>query len=186
MLACYLIHQTRRLPAIFRKSSQERIPMLTPYRVDRTARRPLRVAVFCLLVFIAGIAPSGCEEGTEPEPVQRGDITRSFSAEVFTTTTGGATVDQKAAGATVMLSLNPDGTTSGRLFVPGGGEAGIDANLAGSFEFNEERSEVTLQHSADTFLRDMVFDASQADGVVRLESSKAFGNTTIRITLRAT
>jgi hypothetical protein len=140
--------------------------------------------VACLLLVATLV--TACGDATGPERVALTDITRTFTAERFTTTTGGSSVDQLKAGATVTLALGPDGKTSGRLFVPNGGEGGgnFDADLAGTFAFDEASSRVALAHAADTFLRDMIFDAAREDGVVRLEGTETFGGTTVRLTLR--
>jgi hypothetical protein len=140
----------------------------------------LRFVALTALGCFGLIALSGCES-TAPELA---DVTGSFTATAFTTSSGGGTpIDQLAAGATVTLVLNSDHTTSGRLFAPG--EDGIDASLVGTFAYDEEKAELTLQHDADTFLRDMRFEVSEDDGRVRLEGSETFSGTVVSITLES-
>src|SRR5690606_24803767 len=85
------------------------------------------------------------------------EVIGSYSAVTMTTTSAGATTDQLAQGATLELTLGADGATAGRLFVPDGSEDGgdLDADLAGTFSFDENTDEVSFEQSADTFVRDM-------------------------------
>lgn len=123
-------------------------------------------------------------EPTTEEPATRDDITRAFSATTFTTRTDGTTTDELAEGATLDITLHEDGTTTGNVFVPEGAEEGdLDADLSGTFSFNEPTHTVTFDHSADTFVRDMTFSAVRADGVVRLRGEETFSGTTVRVVL---
>jgi hypothetical protein len=72
------------------------------------------------------------------------------------------------------------------LFVPGGGEDGgdLDADLSGTFSFNDTTDQVTFDQSADTFVRDMTFTAVRAGDGVQLEGEETFGETTARVVLR--
>jgi hypothetical protein len=102
----------------------------------------------------------------------RGD----YAASTFTLRSGGTTVDLLALGA----------TTTGRLFVPGGDEDGsdLDANLDGTFLFDDSTDEVTFRHDADTFVRDVTFTASRAGRAVQLEAEETFSDVTLRVVLR--
>lgn len=88
-------------------------------------------------------------------------------------------MDLLALGAIVGVSLAPDGTSSGRLFVPGGAEGGgdLDEDLAGTWTL--AGSTVTFNQTADTFIRDAEFTASRN----RLTGEGAFGDQTIRLEL---
>lgn len=121
-----------------------------------------------------------------PGEITRDDITRGFAAVTFTTTTDGVTTDHLAAGATLDIALHEDGTTTGRLFVPGGDEDGgdLDADLAGTFSFEDASDRVTFDQNADTFVRDMTFTATRSNDVVQLGSERTFGGTTVRVVLR--
>lgn len=121
----------------------------------------------------------GPRQGIEG-PATIEDVAGSYSAIVFETTADGSTTDQLAAGASISLVLAADGTTTGQLFVPGGAEDGRDfvTDLAGTWSLSD--SEVTLDHPADTFLRDMTF--SYSDGT--LSGTAAFSGVQIAVVLR--
>lgn len=156
--------------------------------------------VRCRTRFVPGVLViftvlGACSEGsvtpdpdpTDPEPVTQQEITRTFSATTFTTTTDGSSTDQLAEGATLDITLYEDGTTTGRLFIPGGGEDGSDfaRDLSGTFSFDETAQTVTFDHAADTFVRDMTFATGRLNGVVRLEGEETFSGTTVRLVLES-
>jgi len=106
-----------------------------------------------------------------------GEATR-FGVVTFTAEVGGASRDMLAEGASIVLDLREDGTTSGRLFVRGSeGEDDLDEDLTGTWV--EESGIVRLQHAADTFLRDMDF---AVDGD-RLVGEAEFGGVEVHVTL---
>jgi hypothetical protein len=82
-----------------------------------------------------------------------------LGAVVFTTRSGEEEekTDWLAQGASIVLTLEANGTTGGHLFIPGMAEDGgdIDDDLTGTWSIVNGR--VELQHEADTFLRDMPF-----------------------------
>lgn len=88
-------------------------------------------------------------------------VTGSYSAAAFTATAGAGSIDLLALGATVQVTLALNGTTTGHLFVPGGGENGadLDADLAGTWTLSGRT--VTFNQSADTFIRDVDFTAGR-------------------------
>ncbi len=75
--------------------------------------------------------------------------------------------------------LAADGTTTGRLFVPGGAEGGgdLDADLTGTWTL--DGSTVTFSQTADTFIRDATFTASRN----RLTGEGVFQGLAIRLVL---
>lgn len=85
-------------------------------------------------------------------------------------------------GSTVTITLASDGTTSGRLFVPGGAEDGsdLDVDLVGTWALMG--STVTFNQTTDTFIRDAEFTA----GRNRLSGEGTFSGTTIRLVLNRT
>lgn len=126
------------------------------------------------------------ESATGPSPAEvddgpsRADVAGSYEATTLTVTEGGATTDALAEGASIDLTLDGDGTTSGSFVVPGSmSESGEEEvhDLEGSWAL-EGRS-VTLDHEADTFLRDMTLEVG--DG--RLEGEETFGSETVRVVL---
>jgi hypothetical protein len=82
-------------------------------------------------------------------------VAGSYTATTFTVTGTGGTTNVLAAGGSISLTLAAAGTTSGRLFVPGGGEGSGDFDEALTGTWTLQDSTVTLDHDADTFLRDM-------------------------------
>jgi hypothetical protein len=84
-------------------------------------------------------------------------VAGSYSATSFTVTESGGTTNILAAGGSITLTLTAAGVTSGRLFVPGGAEDGGDFDEALTGTWTLQDSTVTLEHDADTFLRDMTF-----------------------------
>lgn len=106
-------------------------------------------------------------------------VAGSYEATTFTVREGSTTEDLLAAGASINLTLTAAGTTSGRLFVPGGAEDGsdFDADLTGAWALSGKQ--VTFDHAADTFIRDMPFTAD--DG--RLSGEATFSGATLRVVL---
>ncbi|HEX2167359.1 MAG TPA: hypothetical protein VHG09_09040, partial [Longimicrobiales bacterium] len=68
-----------------------------------------------------------------------------------------AEVDFLAAGATLDITLNSDGTTTGTFFVPDGDEEGGDVldDLTGTWTLDD--NEVEFDHTADTFITDVTW-----------------------------
>jgi hypothetical protein len=110
------------------------------------------------------------------------NVAGTYSATSFTLSTPAGTVDLLGLGSSVTVTLEPDGTTTGRLFVPGGAEEGgdVDADLTGTWTLNG--SIVTFNQTADTFIRDVEFTAGQN----RLTAEGTFEDQTIRVVLRKT
>lgn len=106
-------------------------------------------------------------------------VAGTYSAATFTVTSPAGTINLLASGSTVAVTLAPDGTTAGHLFVPGGGENGedVDADLTGTWTLNG--STVTFSQSADTFIRDVEFTATRD----RLSSQGTFGDQTVHLVL---
>ncbi len=121
----------------------------------------------------------GCNVGDSFTP-SIDNVAGNYTATMLTTTTGGTTTDHLAAGASFTINLAANGTTTGRLFVAGGGDAGgdLDADMAGTWTL--VGSTVTFNQTADTFVRDMSFTAQ----VNHLRGEATFGgSTTLCVTL---
>jgi hypothetical protein len=97
-------------------------------------------------------------------------------------TTGAGTIDLLALGSEVTAVLATDGTTTGHLSVPGGGEGGedLEADLTGTWTLSGNT--VTFNQTSDTFIRDAEFTAGEntltgeytdEDGTVRLVLTKS-------------
>jgi len=108
------------------------------------------------------------------------DLAGEYEAAIFTTQeTGAGVVNQLSLGSFIELTLSADGTTMGRLFVRDGTEGGgdLDADLTGRWTLAGHA--VTLDHAADTFLRDVTFTV---DGD-RLVTEASFSGGTINVVL---
>lgn len=139
-----------------------------------------------LAVLLAAASLSACSDSVAPsaEPTMQMvaglyQASESFGALSLTTTADGHTIDWIAAGTSILLELNSDGTTTGRLFIPGGDEDGgdLDADLTGTWTLSG--GTVRLSHAADTFLRDMDFTFRDS----RLEGEETFGEVTVSAVL---
>jgi hypothetical protein len=133
---------------------------------------------------IATIILGACSgDSLGPVPVDPAPGLYSASADVdaavFTTEREGETIDWLERGALLQLSLYDNGTTEGRLFVPGmNGDGGdMDEDLTGTW--TKSGSTLHLQHSADTFLRDMPLTIEAN----RLVGDHTFSGTRVRVTL---
>lgn len=78
-------------------------------------------------------------------------------ATTLTTHDDGQTVNRLSEGASIILTLHADGSTTGRFLVPGGDDDGgdFDADLTGTWA--QSGGVVTLAHASDTALRDLEF-----------------------------
>jgi hypothetical protein len=107
------------------------------------------------------------------------NVAGAYSASTFTYQADDGTTDLLADGAVVSIELAEDGTTTGEIFVEGGGEGGADleADLAGTWTL--EGSTVTFDQGADTFIRDVEFTADED----LLIGEETFDDVTIRLVL---
>jgi hypothetical protein len=129
-------------------------------------------ALACALVL--SIAACGGDDG----PFALHEVTGTYTATDFKTTTAGVTTNQLAAGASVSLVINSDHTTLGRLFIPASTSPAVDASLIGTWAFLAN-GDIDLTEAADTFLRDMLFSV----GDNTLVGDQTFGTTRIQIVL---
>ena len=152
----------------------------------------IRVLGTCFLV---SLSLAGCDESSGPEFPSRDDLAgayvtvvpssggTAFGTLVFSTTENGVTVDRLARGAQIRLTLAASGATSGTLLVPDvaespGEPADFVADLDGAWTLTG--TTVTLDHEADTFLRDMPLTV-RGD---RLEGDRTFGDVRVRVVLQ--
>ena len=107
-------------------------------------------------------------------------VAGTYTATTLTTTDNGSTTDQLAAGSSLTLSLTTGGAASGQLVVAGAGDGGADRveSMAGTWLLTGDK--VTLDQSADTFVRDMTFTATADE----LRGDATFGGTRVQVTLR--
>jgi hypothetical protein len=118
----------------------------------------------------------GCGEGFT---ASIDTVSGPYTAAAFTLTQANQTTDLLAGGASIELTLLSQGTTEVRLFVPGGAEEGGDLDLSLEGTWTLQGARVTLQHEADTFLRDLVLTASDS----RLEGEFAQGDDVVHVRL---
>ncbi len=137
---------------------------------------PLRLLALVLLTACAG----ACSDSTGIAPAPTVDsVEGTYAAGKLETREAEETTDWLAEGASIRLQLRGDGTTAGRLFIPGAGEEGRDfhADLAG--EWSIVGQEVHLNHDADTFLRDVPLRVREE----RLEGSAEFSGLLVQVVL---
>ena len=106
-------------------------------------------------------------------------VAGTYQATSFTMEEAGVTTDWLARGASITLTLGSDGSTRGRLFVPGGGEGGsdFDEDVTGTWELSG--TTLRLRHTAATFLREMTFSVAPS----RLSAEETFGAVMVRVVL---
>lgn len=111
-----------------------------------------RGATLCLALALAGCGDD--DDGFSPTV---DDVAGAYAASTFTLRSGDAEFDLLALGASVSATLDADGTTAGRLFVPGGvgGEGEIDEDLAGTWTLSG--ATVSFSPSASTLISDVDF-----------------------------
>ena len=107
------------------------------------------------------------------------NLAGTYTAITFRTTSSGIITDQLATGSSLTITLTANGTTTGRLLVPGGAEDGgdLDADMAGTWTLMG--STVRFVQTADTFVRDILFTASPN----QLVGDAVFDGTRIELTL---
>ena len=118
------------------------------------SRQAYRFAPAALVLLIA------CGGSDSFTPTEE-NVAGTYEAGTFRVTSFTGTTDLLLAGATVDATLAADGTTSGRLFLPGGNEDGsdLDEDLTGTWTLSADT--VTFNQTADTFIRDVDFIAGR-------------------------
>ena len=108
-----------------------------------------RLSLLAVAVFVA------CSDSFNPTI---DNVSGSYSLRTFRSVTDtGGTKDWVAAGATFTITLAPNGSTTGHLFIPGGGANGadFDADMTGTWTMS--RAVVEFDQTADSFVRDWPF-----------------------------
>jgi hypothetical protein len=141
-----------------------------------------------VLFTLAGAALAvacGDDGGTDPviEQVAEAELPGNYTATTFTLDIGAGPIDLIGTGASIQLGLASGGVASGQIFVPGLGEGGgdFDESLEGTWSYVQPT--LSLDHAADTFMRDLPLTASKVNGVIQLEGEKNFGDETIHVVL---
>jgi hypothetical protein len=141
----------------------------------------MRVRFGRMLTLGLALILAGCGDDDSFSPTVE-NVSGTYAPATFTVTSATGTVDLLALGAEVSLTLDPDGTTTGELFVPGGGEGGEDfeADLAGTWTL--EGSTVTFNQTTDTFIGEVEFTAERD----RLTAEDTGSGQTVRLVLEKT
>ncbi len=128
-----------------------------------------------VLPALAALALAACDD----DPAAPAAPDGAYEATAWTGIESGTTTDILAAGGVFDIVLTAQGTTTGRLFIPGSvtGEGDFDSNLAGTW--TQTGSVIEFHHAADTFVRDMAFTVQGFN----LVGDRTFGDLRIRVTL---
>lgn len=119
---------------------------------------------------VAVAALGSCKVGDPFAPTVE-NMAGNYTAGRLVTADAAGFVDWIKAGASLTLTLSSDGTTSGRLFMPGGAPGGdLDADMAGTWLLVGHT--VFLGQAAETFMRGIDFTAAQD----RLAGDQTFGD----------
>jgi len=82
-------------------------------------------------------------------------------------------------GGTFSITLNTDGTTTGTLVIPSTVNGGFPSTISMAGTFTLDGTTVTFDQAADSFVRDMSFEA---DGHL-LHGSQSFSGIIVTVTL---
>jgi hypothetical protein len=133
----------------------------------------------------------GCDDGTGPVDLDRirlEDLIGAYVAEELTVTIDGEVLDVLDGGGEILLALELNGSTSGHLFVPAviaGEGTAVDADLEGTFAFDEIAGILRLEHDTDTFLRDIDLISSRTGTAgIELSGAGTFAGATVEVLLR--
>lgn len=127
--------------------------------------RVYRIPLLLVALLVSPLAFSGCDSTDEDDEIAGAYETTSFTAEIE-----GETVDVLDAGGFIEMTLGEDGTVSGRLFVPEDLAGGEENDLPFGGTYAVSGNEVTFDHEADTFVRDVVW--TYDDGALRTETDE--------------
>ena len=117
----------------------------------------MRTLTLLVVATLAIPVLTACDEDDPTGPPTVAEVSGSYEATTLIDHAADGDVDALAEGAFLEIDLDPNGTTSGTFFVPEGDEDGSDLNadLTGTWSLSGD--EVTFDHAADTFIRDVVF-----------------------------
>jgi hypothetical protein len=126
---------------------------------------------------VAVVTTAACSEAFQP--TEQNVIGNYRLETLISTDVGFPSKDWVAAGTTLTLTIAAGGMTTGHIFAPGAGDNGgdLDADLSGTWTLSE--GTIRFSHTADTFLRDMIF----AVGRNRLSGDSLFSGTRIQAVL---
>lgn len=136
---------------------------------------PHGLSLLLPLVVLAGLAATACDDDGDRAAT---NVAGTYGATVIETDEGGQKVDQLATGASITLTLNADGSTTGHFFVPESEEEDtpFDTDLTGTWTRDDDT--IAFSHDADTVLREIDFMVGDGeltgtfDGAVRIVLTK--------------
>jgi len=133
--------------------------------------RPIR----SILAVAVAALPAACTHDSFTPNIN--NVVGDYHLQSLSTTDLGGPRDWVALGATLTISLAPNGTTSGRLFMPGAGSGGgdVDVDMAGTWTLAV--ATVEFYPSFDTLLRDVTFIPSES----RLIGDHAYGSSGVSV-----
>ena len=114
------------------------------------------------LGFALGLLACGDDDGFTPT---EDTVAGTYTATTFIVTNTTPPTDLLALGMTLTLTLTTDGTTTGRLFMPGGGDNGVDLDedLTGTWTLSGNRR----TYSANPyFAHDSAYSAGSGIGAI--------------------
>lgn len=126
------------------------------------------------------LATAACGDDDDPFSPTMENVAGSYTASTFTAQSDLlGNLDLLAMGASVSITLDEDGTTTGRLFVPELGEddGDVDVDLTGTWSLTGDT--VTFSQTGDSFIRDVDFVASEN----RLTGEGTFDDTSLLLVL---
>jgi hypothetical protein len=133
-----------------------------------------------LLTALAFIACGGSAENTGPLA-----LAGTYNATEFSTTGTSGQTNELAAGSTLNITLNSNGSTTGHLHLAAtAGHPALDADMAGTWA--QSGMVVNFNQSADTFVRNMPFAVVAQGSNWSLVGDASFSGTAIHLTLTRT
>ncbi|MEA2761704.1 MAG: hypothetical protein QOD47_988 [Gemmatimonadaceae bacterium] len=109
-----------------------------------------------ILVVGVGMALLACGSSTEP---LGNSVAGSYIPIVWVTVGTSGQTSEIQAGSTLLLNLNPDGTTSGHLHLAATGARPVsDVDMGGSWV--QTGTTITISQGVDTFVRNTSFEIS--------------------------
>ncbi|MEZ4412428.1 MAG: hypothetical protein R2910_05545 [Gemmatimonadales bacterium] len=146
-----------------------------------------RLAIFAAFCVATGCgesspSPTGINSNSAPPPT----VVGPYHATKLTVKEAGTTTDLIAGGAQISLILTDSGTTTGSIVIPAAySESGVEETLAldGSYTYDAETGTITFDQVADTFIRDMAWNAGGTElygildaGSYTLDATLKLGN----------
>jgi hypothetical protein len=123
------------------------------------------------------MALAGCGDDSFSPTVE--NVSGSYTATTLSVQDNTQTTDFLALGSALEVTLLPDGTVQGHMFVPSLGPGGgdIDTELGGAWSLDGDQ--VTIESIQDTFLQDIVFTANEG----RLDGEFVGNGVKVNVTL---